>query len=198
MRAIDVSYNFHSTLYIQWPSSDCRHQSYILVNSGTIALPISLGTRILIVLLPLLATANYHFVPTLQHMDREQRYTAAVLLAPIISNIVQGIVTVVLATLSFEGILPGANLNCNLHNVWQELWRSHNSRAIERIQDSFNCCGLISLKDMSEPHQGTDTSLCSSMYHRSTPCIGPWTNAMQQNSGFGFGVALFVGIWQVS
>ncbi|KAH6645897.1 tetraspanin [Truncatella angustata] len=170
---------------------------YVLVSSSNLSLPISLGTRILTIILPVLATANVYLTPRLQSISRAQKGRALAVLVPAILQVAQGILTVILATLAFEGLIPGVNLNCNLHNVWQQLWKSHDSRSIERIQDAFNCCGLVSLRDMSEPHHGTDTGMCSSLYHRSSPCAGPWTSAMQRNSGVEFGVAIAVGILQL-
>lgn len=172
--------------------------SFVLVDSSHVSLPISWGTRILTLALPILATANIFYPRMLERTFPERKRTVVALYIHVVLQIIQGIVTVVVATLYGEGILSGPNLDCNLHTRWQQLWRSHDARSIERIQDTFNCCGLLSLRDMSEPHRGTDTTLCGTMYHRSTPCAGPWTSAMQRNSGVGFAVAIAVGVIQVS
>ncbi|KAI0125129.1 hypothetical protein BJ170DRAFT_636403 [Xylariales sp. AK1849] len=170
---------------------------YVLVSASNLTLPISLATRVLTIFLPIIAAANVYFAPSLHRIAQHAKSPVVILLAPAFLQILQGILTVVLATLSFEGFLPGRNLNCNLQGTWQELWKSHDGRSIERIQDAFNCCGFNSERDMSWPRQGTNTGLCSEMYHRHSSCANPWTSAMQYNSGLEFGVAVIAGVFQL-
>jgi hypothetical protein len=172
--------------------------SYVIVNSGELSLPTSSATRIILVILPIIALANACFSPVIHRLwQGSNGPSAGGLLASAAPHLAQGILTVVLATVSFQAVLPGRILDCNMQETWQQLWKNANGRSIERIQDAFNCCGFRSIKDMSWPRQGMDTSLCSSTYRRSTPCVGPWTAAMQKNAGLDFGVATAVGIFQV-
>lgn len=177
---------------------NANESSYVAISSTNLSLPISLGTTILTILLPIIAAANAYLTPVLRRISQQAQSRAATLLAPATLHILQGILTIVLATLSFEGLLPGRNLNCSLEGTWQQLWRNQDGRSIERIQDAFSCCGFNSVKHMSWPRHDGRTDLCSQLYHRSSSCASSWTSAMQRNAGLDFGVAVTVGIVQVS
>jgi hypothetical protein len=179
------------------PFTKLNEYSYVAISSNNLSLPIAFATTILTILLPVIAAANVYYTPVLQRISQQVQSRVATLLAPATLQILQGIITVVLATLTFQGVIPGQNLNCNLQGTWQQLWRAQDGRSIERIQDAFNCCGFNSVRDMSWPRHDGRTDLCSQMYHRSSSCAGSWTSAMQRNSGLGFGVAVAVGIVQV-
>ncbi|EMR72675.1 putative tetraspanin tsp3 protein [Eutypa lata UCREL1] len=163
---------------------------YVQVNSSAISLPISLGTTIITILLPLIAAANFFYYPILHRMSQQRSSLIQQFVLPGL-QILQGVLTVILVTLSFEGLLPGPNIRCSLEENWKRLWIAHDGRAIERIQDAFSCCGLNTIKDRAWP-QGQ----CPQLYGRHDPCAGPWRAAMQRNSGLGFAVAMTVGILQ--
>ncbi|KAI1770504.1 hypothetical protein F4818DRAFT_432391 [Hypoxylon cercidicola] len=171
---------------------------YVQVTSSTLSLPLSTGTTVLTILLPLLAAVNIfrarilHLFPHLipQHMAR-----AAMLqqFLPLVLQLIQGVLSVVLATLMAEGFVPGQMLDCSLEGKWQELWRPHEGHAIERIQDTFSCCGLRSIVDRNEPR-----GQCPILYKdRHFACLSPWRASMQRSAGLGFGVAIAVGILQL-
>ncbi|KAI1257038.1 hypothetical protein MGN70_000076 [Eutypa lata] len=164
---------------------------YVQVNSSAISLPISLGTTIITILLPLIAAANFFYYPILHRMSQQRSSLIQQFVLPGL-QILQGVLTVILVTLSFEGLLPGPNIRCSLEENWKRLWIAHDGRAIERIQDAFSCCGLNTIKDRAWP-QGQ----CPQLYGRHDPCAGPWRAAMQRNSGLGFAVAMTVGILQL-
>ncbi|ORY64188.1 uncharacterized protein BCR38DRAFT_524286 [Pseudomassariella vexata] len=149
---------------------------YVQATSSNLSLPISLGTSILTILLPFIATANVFFTPLLQRLSFQE---GAVLIAlrflPPTLHILQGILTVVLATISFMSFLPGMNMDCNMRGAWGQLWSAHDGRSISRIQDSFNCCGFNSIHLLRHP----------------------WREAMQRNAGLDFTVAVVVGILQM-
>ncbi|KAI1084065.1 hypothetical protein F5B20DRAFT_526598 [Whalleya microplaca] len=166
---------------------------YVQVSSSTLSLPLSTATTVLTILLPLIAAANAFFTPNLRRLLLRKASPALLpLLIPAL-QILQGILTVILATLSFEGFIPGQNLNCNMEGNWQRLWHLHDNRAIERIQDAFNCCGFNSVKDRDFP-----SGQCVEVYRRHEPCVEPWRASMQRNAGFEFAVALAVGILQLA
>lgn len=79
------------------------------------------------------------------------------------------------------------------------MWTDHDGDAIRRIQDAFNCCGFNSIKDRSWPfpRKGSQGN-CAAQWGRTTPCVGPWTAALQKGSGAEFGVVAAVGLLQVS
>ncbi|KAI0004796.1 hypothetical protein F4779DRAFT_599166 [Xylariaceae sp. FL0662B] len=166
---------------------------YVQVSSSTLSLPLSTATTVLTMLLPIIAAANAFFMPVLRKRFLRTRSSALQQLLVPALQIIQAILTVVLATLTFEGFIPGQNLNCNLEGNWQRLWHLHDGRAIERIQDAFNCCGLNSVVDRAWP-----PGQCEYMYRRHGSCAGPWRASMQRSSGLGFAVALAVGILQLA
>ncbi|XXG97946.1 hypothetical protein Hte_004262 [Hypoxylon texense] len=166
---------------------------YVQVTSSTLSLPLSTGTTVLTILLPLLAAVNT-FGLLLRILPR-QASTSPILqkFLPFVLQILQGVLAVVLATLAAEGFVPGQVLDCNLENSWQGLWHTKDGRAIERIQDAFSCCGLRSTVDRDWP-----THQCKDLYKdRHGACLIPWRASMQRNSGLGFTVAVAVGILQL-
>ncbi|RYC60925.1 hypothetical protein CHU98_g5284 [Xylaria longipes] len=163
---------------------------YVQVTSSTLSLPISTATTILTILLPLFAAANVIYTPFLNHLTGSS--TLQQLLLPAL-HIIQGGLAIIIATLAVQGFAPGQTLYCSLEGNWQRLWHSHDHRAIERIQNTFDCCGFHSVVDRSWPQQQ-----CSDIYDRHTSCDRPWGAAMQRTSGLEFTVAVLAGIIQVS
>lgn len=174
---------------------------YILVSSSSLSLPISLWTTIATILLPILSVTNVFYTPLFQRSPQLAKYPFAIQLGPAALHILQGALTVILATLYFEGFQPGRYLDCNLQETWKQLWMAHNGRAIGRIQDAFSCCGFRSERHMSWPPSQSSSkgsqSLCSEMNHRTISCADPWRSAMQVGSGLGFAVAALTGIFQL-
>ncbi|KAK7752594.1 hypothetical protein SLS62_005363 [Diatrype stigma] len=170
--------------------------SVVQVNSSSLTLPIALGTTILTIALPLIAVANFFYSPILYRISQQQAGRFFFLRQFGLSGfqILQGVLAVILITLSFQGFLPGERLDCSLENNWKHLWRAHDGRAIERIQDAFNCCGFNTIKDRAWPPQ---LGQCTQLYGRHSACAGPWRASMQRNSGLEFAVAATVGILQV-
>lgn len=109
---------------------------------------------------------------------------------PVVLQLIQGVLTVVLATLTAEGLEP---VDCILEGNWSRLYRAKDDRALERIQDTFNCCGLRSIVDRTAPR-----GECKNIYKdRHDSCLSPWHASMQRSAGLDFAVALAVGIFQV-
>ncbi|KAI5917125.1 hypothetical protein F4810DRAFT_81598 [Camillea tinctor] len=169
---------------------------YVQVTSSTLSLPIATGTSVLTILLPFIAAANIFVTPAVTRLLRRRGASEIQRLLPHALQIIQGIITIVIATQSFEGFVPGQNLSCNLKGNWQQLWSRKDGRAIERIQDSFNCCGLNSPRDMAWPPKPSDT--CQQLYNRHIACVVPWGASMQRTSGLEFGVAIAIGLIQLA
>ncbi|KAI0837267.1 hypothetical protein F5Y06DRAFT_271209 [Hypoxylon sp. FL0890] len=167
---------------------------YVQVTSSTLSLPISTGTSVLTIILPFLAAANVFYTPLLQLFLKKKVNSAALQqLTPVALQVIQGVLTVVLATLAAERFVPGQLLECSLEGTWMRMWKAHDGRAIERIQDAFNCCGLRSTKDRDWPRLQ-----CSSLYPaRHNSCLVPWRTSMQRTAGLEFAVAVAVGILQL-
>ncbi|KAI1382790.1 uncharacterized protein F4822DRAFT_97046 [Hypoxylon trugodes] len=168
---------------------------YVQVTSSNLSLPLATGTTVLTIILPLIAAANIFYTPILRGILLRRAASSPVLqrLLPAGLQLFQGVLTVVLATLAAEGFVPGGQLDCSLNNNWQRLYSAHDDRAIERIQDAFNCCGLNTMKDRSAP-QGQ----CRTLFpNRHTRCLEPWRAAEQRTAGFQFAVVVLAGILQL-
>ncbi|KAI1352793.1 hypothetical protein F5Y01DRAFT_278677 [Xylaria sp. FL0043] len=163
---------------------------YVQVTSSTLSFPISTGTTVLTILLPLFAIANLFFTPVFNRFPGPPILQQ--LLLPAL-QVLQGGLTVIIATLAAQGFVPSQPLRCTLEGSWQELWRTHNGRAIERIQNAFDCCGFHSVVDRPWPRDH-----CAQIYHRDTSCDAPWTASMQRTSGLQFAVAVLAGIIQLA
>ncbi|EHK96448.1 hypothetical protein M7I_7842 [Glarea lozoyensis 74030] len=53
----------------------------------------------------------------------------------------------VVGTLALTYIVPPTSLLCGLDDMWARLYVANNGRAVKRIQDTFDCCGLRTIKD---------------------------------------------------
>lgn len=116
---------------------------------------------------------------------------------PAALQILQGILTTVLATLYALDLVPSATVGCELSTRWQHLFRTKDAQAIRAIQEALQCCGFRTVKDMAWPFPPTDVQ-CPARFDRALACQGPWTAALQRNAGINFGVVLAVGVLQVS
>ncbi|KAI6086610.1 hypothetical protein F4821DRAFT_238151 [Hypoxylon rubiginosum] len=165
---------------------------YVQVTSSTLSFPLSTGTTVLTIILPLLAAVNF-FGTDLLKRTLPRRASASLTLQlylPVVLQLIQGVLTVVLATLTAEGLEP---VDCILEGNWSRLYRAKDDRALERIQDTFNCCGLRSIVDRTAPR-----GECKNIYKdRHDSCLSPWHASMQRSAGLDFAVALAVGIFQL-
>ncbi|KAI0900655.1 hypothetical protein F4806DRAFT_164250 [Annulohypoxylon nitens] len=168
---------------------------YVQVTSGTLSLPLSTGTTVLTIILPIIAAANVFFTPLLHRfLQSRTRSLATQQLLPIALQLIQGILTVVLATLSAQGFVPGKLLECSLEGNWQRMYSAKDDQALQRIQDSFNCCGLRSTRDRDFPR----THQCLTTYpSRTISCLDPWRAAEQKTAGLGFAAIVVVGVLQL-
>ncbi|KAI0457167.1 hypothetical protein F5B21DRAFT_99175 [Xylaria acuta] len=139
---------------------------YVQVTSSTLSLPISTATTVLTILLPLFAAANVIYTPFLNRLAASP--TLQQLLLPAL-HIIQGVLTVIIATLAAQGFVPGRTLGCRLEGNWQQLWRNHDRRAIERIQDTFDCCKQLS------------KSFCSCCGKSQRTCFPSWASILSRS-----------------
>ncbi|KAI1095271.1 hypothetical protein F5B19DRAFT_440776 [Rostrohypoxylon terebratum] len=168
---------------------------YVQVTSGSLSLPLSIGTTVLAIILPFIAVANVFYTPLLHRfLQSRTRSLATQQLLPIALQVIQGILEVVLATLFAQGFVPGKLLECSLEGNWQRLYSAKDDQALQRIQDSFNCCGLRSTRDRDFPR----THQCLTTYpSRTTSCLEPWLAAEQRTAGLGFAAVVVVGVLQL-
>ncbi|KAI1125718.1 hypothetical protein F5Y10DRAFT_246424 [Nemania abortiva] len=165
---------------------------YVQYASSALSLPISTGVTVLTILLPLFAAANIIYTPILNRLIRSP--TIQQLLLPAL-HILQGGLTIIIATLAVQGFAPGQVLDCGLEANWQRLWQNHDGRSIERIQNELDCCGFRSVVDRAWPKPKDQ---CEAIYDRHTFCRPAWRAYMQRTSGLQFAVAVAVGIIQLA
>lgn len=166
------------------------------VYSQSISLPLRPSISVLAIFLPILASLNGL---SYRHLRRNSLSSSSRLkqLAPFVLQILQALITTILATILFETALPSQVTECMLDSTWTRMFRTHDAEGIRRIQDALECCGLNSVKDRAYPFPGMAPSSCSQTYGRSVACREPWRGALRRASGTDLGVILAVGLLQV-
>jgi hypothetical protein len=172
--------------------------SYEHVTASKLALPLSPTLTILTILLAVLSIANAVFLPlflrpTSASAQKTRQFVAASV------NIVQAILTTVLATLLFSTAIPSATRACLLGTTWQNLFSSKDAAAIRRIQDAFECCGFNSLRDRAWPFAEDLRSgpACAERFGRTVACGVPWTATLQRTAGTEGCIVVAIGVLQV-
>ncbi|KAK8087088.1 hypothetical protein PG994_002062 [Apiospora phragmitis] len=171
--------------------------TFVVVSTASrLSLPISLGLGILTVLLPFTAWASVFGGRIFRRLSPKNGGAGIGNLlqhpfVPFVLQVLQGIASVVLATLWSQGLLDsGQAVDCNMQTTWRGLWMAHDGRSIENIQNAFGCCGFNSVRDMAWPSPRGNVELCRELTHRETSCAAPWRGTLRRLSGFEFGVAL--------
>ncbi|KAJ0165488.1 hypothetical protein CTA2_11094 [Colletotrichum tanaceti] len=164
------------------------------VSSNNLFLPTAPFLSILPILLPIIGTINAFYYPRLL-FNASRSPARAEQLFPTIIQTLQGILTTAIAVLLLQSALPGDDLNCALSTRWQRMFSAKDESSIRSIQDSFDCCGLNSVKDRGWPFAGNVR--CPERFGRDTPCVGPWREATVRNSAIDLGIVLAVGALQV-
>ncbi|KAI8649725.1 hypothetical protein NCS55_01434900 [Fusarium keratoplasticum] len=167
----------------------------IHVHNASLSLPISPAISVLTIILPIAAFLNAYTHPSL--LRRSHASNRLQHFAPVVLQTLQGLVTTILATLLFEGVVPSQGLECLLETSWMGMFRAHDASGIRRIQDALDCCGFNSVKDRAYPFPKSGPSTCAETYGRITACRGLWRRAMQTSAGADFAVVLVVGLMQV-
>jgi hypothetical protein len=198
-RAVDLSPN---PLDLQLIGS--MHSRYEHTTATALSLPISPAATISTIILPILSFLNTVYFTTTrarpsQHPSNRTSQQQHQLL-PAAFQILQTIITTVLATTFVSDIIPSATRQCLLSTRWQRLWTGHDAAAIRRIQDTFDCCGFNSVRDRAWPFPNRNNPQpgCAAQFGRTAACAGPWGRALQTVGGVEFGVVAAVGVLQVS
>ncbi|KAK7948153.1 uncharacterized protein PG986_009039 [Apiospora aurea] len=174
---------------------------YALVEASRLSLPVSLGLAVLTLLLPFTAWASLFGTPMFRRLSSFKRGGGGGAggigdlmrhpLVPFGLQVLQGIASVVMATLWSQGFMgSGQAVDCNMQSTWKRLWMAHDGRSIETIQNAFGCCGFNSVRDMAWPSPGGNVGFCRELTHREMSCAVPWRGTLRRLSGFEFGVAL--------
>jgi hypothetical protein len=170
--------------------------SYSYSQIRFLSLPIPQALGLVTIVLPLITGISTRGAYGL--IRRSSKNEKCQLAVPLIAIIgLQVIYETVVATLALTFILPPSALGCGLDSRWTNLYRSQNEKAIRAIQDSFNCCGLRSVKDKAWPFNSTGISPCAKYTGRTKSCFGDWKKAEQTNAGLVLLVAVVVFVLKV-
>ena len=146
-------------------------------------------------ILPLVSFLNAYLYPSFLHDAKRATATRIRKIFPQALQVLQGLVTAVLATLLFQGVIHTQALDCSLENRWMARFRAHDGSRIRMIQDTLNCCGFNSVRDRAFPFGQPST--CPETYGRTVACRDAFRGSMQLNSGLDLMVVLTVGVMQV-
>lgn len=107
----------------------------------------------------------------------------------------------VVATLAGVYVSPFGGMQCALKDRWAALRSAKDADSIRKIQDAFNCCGLMSTKDMAWPFPEKahpDVNRCVVRFDRSRACIEPWRAEEQRVAIMLMIVPIAVFLWKAS
>ncbi|KAI6781804.1 uncharacterized protein J7T54_004970 [Emericellopsis cladophorae] len=173
-----------------------KQLSVVHFHSSSLSLPITPVVTILTAILPLVSFFNAYTYPSVLANTRH-RDSRLARLAPTIPQIVQALVTTILATVLFEASVPSQAMSCILENGWMARFRAHDANTIRRVQDMLECCGFNSVKDRAYPFPRGTPSTCAETYGRTVACRGPLERSVRVGAGVDLGVVLAVGLLQI-
>lgn len=109
------------------------------------------------------------------------------------------ILSTVLATLNGTYITSSPTQTCALDTKWQSMFSRHDGKAIQRIQDAFECCGLHSVLDKAFPFPSKNVGVdaCTKTFGREKSCLNDWSGEERRVAGLGLVVILGVVVWEV-
>jgi hypothetical protein len=166
------------------------------VRSSNLSLAISPAVSIIAIILPIVGFLNTACYPGFRRATKSSPNRVAQL-GPLVVQVLQALITTILATLLLERAVPSDVTNCMMENQWMSMFRAHDAGSIRRIQDAFDCCGLNSVRDRAYPFPGTAPSNCAATYGRRTACREPWQGALQTTALADFVVVVGVGVIQI-
>lgn len=109
------------------------------------------------------------------------------------------ILSTVLATLNGTYLPSSPTQTCALDTKWQSMFSRHDGKAIQRIQDAFECCGLHSVVDKAFPFPSKNVGVdaCSKTFRRTQSCFNDWRGEEQRVAGLGLVVIIGAVLWEV-
>lgn len=157
-----------------------RPRSYAYSQIRFLYLPIPQALGLFTVVLPLITGISTQGVHTLTRRSSSNRnYQLTIPLFALIGFLL--IYDTIIVTLSLTYVLPPSSLICGLKDRWQDLYGHKNKDAIKTIQDAYNCCGFLTVKDRAWPFG--NPSVCGETFGRSNSCMKAWRKAEQTNAG---------------
>ena len=169
-----------------------------------LSLPISEAIGVAAIFLPMLTGVNLGIVRFM--MPHTTRSNGKKRVLPIWSIMIISLILViyetVIATLALPHIIPSTQLPCGLDQAWGRLYSKKDERAIQRIQDAHQCCGLNTIKDRAWPFQhrtpNPSPKACAIDFHRSKSCLRDWKRDEQTFAGLLLVVAFSSFVLKVS
>ncbi|OTA36534.1 hypothetical protein BTJ68_03704 [Hortaea werneckii EXF-2000] len=174
--------------------------AFALHHSHVYSLPIPDIVCALALALPPLAGVALETVLSLDsHLARKGQVHASRIFQTTIAAFL--IYETVVATLAGVYVSPFGGMQCALKDRWAALRSAKDADSIRKIQDAFNCCGLMSTKDMAWPfpekaHPEADR--CVVRFDRSQACIEPWRAEEQRVAVMLMIVPIAVFLWKAS
>lgn len=164
----------------------------------SLSLPISRATSIATLILPIATGLSLQGGASL---SRHRSANKSSLSWPTLAIFVAlTIYETVIITLSLTHMVPPSDLTCHLDRQWRQMYSHKNADGIKRIQDTHNCCGLHSVKDMAWPFPAKDrpVTACVDTFGRGKSCFGSWRRDEQISAGLFLLVALTTFVVKVS
>jgi hypothetical protein len=170
--------------------------SYAYSQNRFLSLPIPEALGLFTIVLPLITGLSIQGAHSV--IRRSSKRHPPRLTLPLLAIIgFQLIYDTVIATLALTHILPPSALQCDLNTQWQKLYTGKDEKAIRAVQDSFQCCGLNSVKDRAWPFVQQKPSPCAAVFGRDKSCLGDWRKAEQVGAGLFLLVAIVVFVMKV-
>ena len=82
-------------------------------------------------------------------------------------------------------MVPPDDLTCGLRRRWNQLYSRKDATAIRRIQDTHQCCGLVTPNYHAWPFQNKNdkADACIITFDRRKGCLLDWSQDEQINAG---------------
>lgn len=147
----------------------------------------------------LLLEFGYDFT---RFQERRQRLPRGKTTRPplvIIANTLIFIYSTVVITLLGTHAAPPSGHDCGLREQWTTMYKKKSAERIRKIQQSFQCCGFQTSRDMAWPFvdKTHDAKACETTFGHTNGCFGPWKGEEQRIAGILMAAVGLVFIWQV-
>ncbi|RMX84512.1 hypothetical protein D0867_15977 [Hortaea werneckii] len=174
--------------------------AFALHHSHVYSLPIPDIVCALALALPPLAGVGLETVLSLDsHLARKGQVHASRIFQATVAAFL--IYETVVATLAGVYVSPFGGMECALKDRWAALRSAKDADSIRKIQDAFNCCGLMSTKDMAWPFPEKahpEANRCMVRFDRTQACIEPWRAEEQRVATMLMIVPIAVFLWKAS
>ncbi|KAK5169970.1 hypothetical protein LTR04_005424 [Oleoguttula sp. CCFEE 6159] len=164
------------------------------------SLPIPLALAAFTLALPPIAGLSLESTTALNSRDSAKGRSFRTSTSFLVAMIVLCVYETAIATLAGTHIAPVGGLRCGLEEQWAGLFRARKAERIRRIQDAFQCCGLLGVKDRAFPfpdkEHGNDA--CVKAYGWQKSCLESWRAEERTVATLLILVPLLVFLWKVN